>query len=65
MSFNTSHRIDHLSFGVNIPGKTNPLDGIVAVAKEGKFKCVMFHKIFKFYKIYKKNCMFQVICLYP
>ncbi|XP_069160300.1 endoplasmic reticulum-Golgi intermediate compartment protein 3-like [Procambarus clarkii] len=25
--FDLSHRIRHLSFGVNIPGKTNPIDG--------------------------------------
>ena len=36
-AFNTSHKIDHLSFGYNIPGKTNPLDGIVALTHEGKY----------------------------
>ncbi|GLG99750.1 Endoplasmic reticulum-Golgi intermediate compartment protein 3 [Gryllus bimaculatus] len=34
-SFNTSHRIRHLSFGKNIPGKTNPIDGTEVIAHEG------------------------------
>ncbi|KAG8226870.1 hypothetical protein J437_LFUL006579 [Ladona fulva] len=33
--FNTSHRIRHLSFGKNIPGKTNPIDGVEGIAHEG------------------------------
>jgi hypothetical protein len=35
-NFNTSHRIRHLSFGKNIPGKTNPIDGTDVIAHEGK-----------------------------
>ncbi|KAL0274450.1 UNVERIFIED_CONTAM: hypothetical protein PYX00_006870 [Menopon gallinae] len=34
-AFNTSHIVEHLSFGVNIPGKTNPLDGTVGLCTEG------------------------------
>ncbi|XP_046401835.1 endoplasmic reticulum-Golgi intermediate compartment protein 3 [Ischnura elegans] len=34
-SFNTTHRIRHLSFGRNIPGKTNPIDGVEGIALEG------------------------------
>ncbi|XP_068083319.1 endoplasmic reticulum-Golgi intermediate compartment protein 3 [Anabrus simplex] len=33
-SFNTSHRIRHLSFGKNIPGKTNPIDGTEVITHE-------------------------------
>lgn len=35
-NFNTSHRIRHLSFGKNIPGKTNPIDGTDVITHEGK-----------------------------
>jgi hypothetical protein len=33
--FNLTHRIRHLSFGRNIPGKSNPLDGSAQIAEEG------------------------------
>ncbi|KAK2584459.1 hypothetical protein KPH14_006835 [Odynerus spinipes] len=33
--FNMTHKIRHLSFGLNIPGKTNPMDDTLVVAKEG------------------------------
>jgi hypothetical protein len=35
-NFNTSHRIRHLSFGKNIPGKTNPIDGTDVITHDGK-----------------------------
>jgi len=39
-SFNLTHRIDHLSFGADFPGRTNPLDGInrVSEAKNSLFQ---------------------------
>nr|XP_053628893.1 endoplasmic reticulum-Golgi intermediate compartment protein 3-like [Cherax quadricarinatus] len=33
--FDLSHRIRHLSFGVNIPGKTNPIDGTEFKTEKG------------------------------
>ncbi|KAK0085436.1 hypothetical protein PV325_005211 [Microctonus aethiopoides] len=33
--FNMTHRIRHLSFGVNVPGISNPIDGTIVVADEG------------------------------
>lgn len=33
--FNMTHKIRHLSFGLNIPGKTNPMDDTLVIAKEG------------------------------
>ncbi|XP_076243719.1 endoplasmic reticulum-Golgi intermediate compartment protein 3 isoform X2 [Calliopsis andreniformis] len=33
--FNMTHNIRHLSFGLNIPGKTNPMDGTTVVAMDG------------------------------
>ncbi|XP_042236903.1 endoplasmic reticulum-Golgi intermediate compartment protein 3-like [Homarus americanus] len=33
--FDLSHRIRHLSFGVNIPGKTNPIDGTELKTEKG------------------------------
>ncbi len=33
---NFSHRIDHLSFGLPVPGAVNPLDGVLKIAPEGK-----------------------------
>lgn len=33
--FNMTHKIRHLSFGLNIPGKTNPMDDTTVVATEG------------------------------
>lgn len=41
-AFNTSHIVEHLSFGVNIPGKTNPLDGTVGLCTEGKTAYIQF-----------------------
>lgn len=35
--FNMTHKIRHLSFGLNIPGKTNPMDDTTVVAIEGTF----------------------------
>lgn len=35
--FNMTHKIRHLSFGLNIPGKTNPIDDTTVVAKEGMY----------------------------
>lgn len=35
--FNMTHKIRHLSFGLNIPGKTNPMDDTTVVAMEGMF----------------------------
>lgn len=37
-SFNTTHTIRHLSFGLNIQGKTNPIDGIHVITPDGKLK---------------------------
>ena len=33
--FDLSHKIRHLSFGVNIPGKTNPIDGLEHNTEKG------------------------------
>ncbi|XP_023337737.1 endoplasmic reticulum-Golgi intermediate compartment protein 3 [Eurytemora carolleeae] len=33
--FNVTHTIRHLSFGRNVPGKTDPMDGVVGVAEKG------------------------------
>lgn len=33
--FNMTHKVRHLSFGLNIPGKTNPMDDTTVVAMEG------------------------------
>lgn len=43
-----THKIRHLSFGLNIPGKTNPIDDTTVVAKEGMF---LFLKIYFYYEI--------------
>lgn len=40
--FNLTHRIRHLSFGTNIPGKTNPIDDTLAVASEGIWQFFCF-----------------------
>ncbi|XP_015189165.1 PREDICTED: endoplasmic reticulum-Golgi intermediate compartment protein 3 [Polistes dominula] len=42
--FNMTHKIRHLSFGINIPGKTNPMDDVVVVALEG---AMMFYHYIK------------------
>lgn len=42
--FNMTHKIRHLSFGLNIPGKTNPMDDTLVVAKEG---AMMFYHYIK------------------
>jgi len=33
--FNMTHTVRHLSFGRNVPGKTDPMDGVVGVAEKG------------------------------
>jgi len=33
--FNMTHRVRHLSFGRNVPGKTDPMDGVEGVAEKG------------------------------
>jgi len=33
--FNLTHTIRHLSFGRNVPGKTDPIDGVMAIAEKG------------------------------
>lgn len=38
--FNMTHKIRHLSFGLNIPGKTNPMDDTTVVAMEGIFSYI-------------------------
>ncbi|XP_029158952.1 endoplasmic reticulum-Golgi intermediate compartment protein 3 isoform X1 [Nylanderia fulva] len=42
--FNMTHKIRHLSFGLNIPGKTNPMDDITVIALEG---AMMFYHYIK------------------
>ncbi|EZA53366.1 Endoplasmic reticulum-Golgi intermediate compartment protein [Ooceraea biroi] len=42
--FNMTHKIRHLSFGLNIPGKTNPMDDTTVVAMEG---AMMFYHYIK------------------
>ncbi|XP_033207625.1 endoplasmic reticulum-Golgi intermediate compartment protein 3 [Belonocnema kinseyi] len=42
--FNLTHIIRHLSFGVNIPGKTNHMDNTTIIATEG---AMMFHYYIK------------------
>ncbi|XP_012151171.1 endoplasmic reticulum-Golgi intermediate compartment protein 3 isoform X2 [Megachile rotundata] len=42
--FNMTHKIRHLSFGLNIPGKTNPIDDTTMVAMEG---AMMFYHYIK------------------
>lgn len=43
--FNLTHNIRHLSFGRNIPGKTNPLDGTEQVADKGAMMFQYYVKI--------------------
>jgi len=43
--FNLTHTIRHLSFGHNVPGKTNPLDGLQSVAEKGGTMYKFFCKI--------------------
>jgi len=33
--FNVTHKIRHLSFGRNVPGKTDPMDGVEGIAEKG------------------------------
>jgi len=33
--FNLTHTVRHLSFGRNVPGKTDPMDGVMGVAEKG------------------------------
>ncbi|RWS13912.1 endoplasmic reticulum-Golgi intermediate compartment protein 3-like isoform X2 [Dinothrombium tinctorium] len=42
---NVTHKIRHLSFGRNIPGKTNPMDGTYQVAEEGSMMFQYYIKI--------------------
>ncbi|KAL6432732.1 hypothetical protein ACFW04_006258 [Cataglyphis niger] len=42
--FNMTHKIRHLSFGLNIPGKTNPMDDTTVIATEG---AMMFYHYIK------------------
>ncbi|XP_046746901.1 endoplasmic reticulum-Golgi intermediate compartment protein 3 [Diprion similis] len=43
--FNMTHKIRHLSFGLNIPGKTNPMDDTTIVATEGAMMFQHYIKI--------------------
>lgn len=43
--FNLTHKIRHLSFGRNIPGKTNPLDGTEQAAEKGAMMFQYYVKI--------------------
>ncbi|XP_076633361.1 endoplasmic reticulum-Golgi intermediate compartment protein 3 [Colletes latitarsis] len=43
--FNMTHKIRHLSFGLNIPGKTNPMDDTTVVAMEGAMTFYHYIKI--------------------
>ncbi|XP_034944453.1 endoplasmic reticulum-Golgi intermediate compartment protein 3 isoform X2 [Chelonus insularis] len=43
--FNMTHKIRHLSFGVNIPGKTNPMDNTTVIAEEGAMMFQHYIKI--------------------
>ncbi|XP_043197872.1 endoplasmic reticulum-Golgi intermediate compartment protein 3-like [Amphibalanus amphitrite] len=43
--FNLTHTIRHLSFGQNVPGRTNPLDGLQSVAEKGGTMYKYFVKI--------------------
>lgn len=43
--FNLTHKMRHLSFGRNIPGKTNPLDGTEQVATQGAMMFQYYVKI--------------------
>eukprot|EP00929_Paragymnodinium_shiwhaense_P082991 TRINITY_DN44024_c0_g1_i2.p1 TRINITY_DN44024_c0_g1~~TRINITY_DN44024_c0_g1_i2.p1 ORF type:complete len:379 (-),score=88.88 TRINITY_DN44024_c0_g1_i2:298-1434(-) len=42
--FNTSHRIDSISFGDHVPGLVSPLDGTTKIVRHGAF---MFHYYIK------------------
>ncbi|XP_053981386.1 endoplasmic reticulum-Golgi intermediate compartment protein 3 [Hylaeus volcanicus] len=42
--FNMTHKIRHLSFGLNIPGKRNPMDGMTVTATDG---AMMFYHYIK------------------
>ncbi|XP_076069663.1 endoplasmic reticulum-Golgi intermediate compartment protein 3 [Oratosquilla oratoria] len=43
--FDLSHRIRHLSFGINIPGKTNPLDSFILQTDKGPKTVTYYLKI--------------------
>ncbi|XP_047495356.1 endoplasmic reticulum-Golgi intermediate compartment protein 3-like [Penaeus indicus] len=43
--FDLSHRIRHLSFGYNIPGKTNPIDGTEFTTEKGPKTITYYVKI--------------------
>ena len=41
-----THRVRHLSFGRNVPGKTDPMDGVEGVAEKVRidFKYIVLKK---------------------
>lgn len=43
--FNLTHKVRHLSFGRNVPGKTNPLDGSSQIADQGSMMFQYYIKI--------------------
>ncbi|XP_074099706.1 endoplasmic reticulum-Golgi intermediate compartment protein 3 [Cotesia typhae] len=43
--FNLTHKIRHLSFGVNIPGKSNPIDNTTVIADQGAMMFQHYIKI--------------------
>ncbi|PNF20099.1 Endoplasmic reticulum-Golgi intermediate compartment protein 3 [Cryptotermes secundus] len=58
-NFNTSHRIRHLSFGKNIPGKTNPIDGSDVIAHEGATMFQYYIKIVPTTYVRKDGAVWQ------
>ncbi|GFG34757.1 hypothetical protein Cfor_04636 [Coptotermes formosanus] len=58
-NFNTSHRIRHLSFGKNIPGKTNPIDGTDVIAHEGATMFQYYVKIVPTTYVRKDGAVWQ------
>lgn len=61
--FNTTHVIQHLSFGTDIKSaNTAPLDGVKGLAKEGKNNKKYFLILFTikhFYQVYSKKLYFE------
>lgn len=41
-AYNFSHRIDHLSFGEEIPGLINPLDGTEKITADGAYVYILY-----------------------
>lgn len=58
-NFNTSHRIRHLSFGKNIPGKTNPIDGTDVITHEGATMFQYYVKIVPTTYVRKDGAVWQ------